>query len=356
VYPDVKTIAITGTNGKSTTTVLLDHILRECGVNAQMGGNIGTAAFDIKIMKNTSWVVFELSSFQIDLCPTYRADISVLLNISPDHIDRHGTFENYAAVKERLFLPKLDSEYNYGVICTDGPLTRKIFDHNENRDMIEVSTEQRLSSGVFVQNDIVNDVHNGKALFDGDMSECAMLQGEHNQQNAACAYVVARKLGIAADKILSALKTFSGLNHRQFLVRTINGVTYINDSKSTNAVSAAVALGCHNNVYWIVGGRQKKNGLQGLEKFFSHLKHAFLIGESTDDFAKWFDQYGIEYTRNHTMDVAVSAAHKMAQENRGQPGGAGVVLLSPACASYDQFKSFEERGNQFTSLVNALGE
>jgi UDP-N-acetylmuramoylalanine--D-glutamate ligase len=291
--------------------------------------------------------------------PEFRPDISVLTNITPDHLDRHGTFEKYAEVKSSLFIVKEGDAKKTGIICTDDEYGQKIF-HNAKEaggKVIEVSTLKTLNDGVYIDKSHLFDAQNdGEPLDIGDVSDILSLKGVHNHQNGACAYSVAKVLGIDADKIFAAMKTFPGLEHRQYLIRTLNGVGYINDSKATNAAASAMALGCRNNIYWIVGGRKKKTGLEGLETYFKSVKHAFLIGESADDFADWLDKYGVEYTRSITMDRAVEDAHNMAQENRGQPGGAGVVLLSPACASFDQFSSFEDRGNAFTKLVQDLPE
>ena len=358
IYPDVKTIGVTGTNGKSTTSALVNHLINQAGKKALFGGNIGTAIFDLDIEGDKpDWVILEMSSFQIDLCPNYRPDIAVILNLTPDHIDRHGSMENYADVKERLTELSSDAEGGTAIICTDDEYTEKIYSRVREvglRDVVEVSTAKILSNGVYADSGILNDAEDGEAKTLGDLSKIQSLKGVHNHQNAACAYAAAKAAGLAPAEIWKGLESFPGLNHRQFLVRTINGVGYVNDSKSTNAASAAVALGCQKNVYWIVGGRRKKTGLDGLENFFPHLKHAFLIGESTEDFAAWFDKYGMDYTRCFQLENAVEKAHDMAQKNRGQPGGAGVVLLSPACASFDQYKSFEERGNHFADIVNAL--
>jgi UDP-N-acetylmuramoylalanine--D-glutamate ligase len=180
------------------------------------------------------------------------------------------------------------------------------------------------------------------------------LAGEHNHQNAAMAYAVSRALGLDANEILKHIKTYPGLPHRQLTARTINGVAYINDSKATNAVSAEKALLAYNNIYWIAGGRPKAGGLNGLEKAISHVKCAFLIGEAMEEFSEWLVKYSIPHENSGTLESALLSAHQAAQAARGQPGGAGVVLLSPASASFDQFKSFEERGDVFCRLVGAL--
>ncbi len=361
IYPDLKTIGITGTNGKSTTSALVTHVLKEAGKKAVLGGNIGTAVFDLDIEKDMpDWLVLEISSFQIDLCPVFRPDIAAILNLTPDHLDRHGDMEHYADVKERLIeLGSLNADDAVAVICSDDEHTLHILERAKEislRKVIEVSTAKKLDSGIYVEDATLFDVENGEVKTVGDLSKIPSLKGQHNYQNSACAYAIVKSAGIVSNKIMEGFESFPGLNHRQFLVRTINGVGYINDSKATNAASAAMALGVQNNVYWIVGGRKKKTGLDGLEGLFPLIKHAFLIGESTEDFANWFDKYGMEYTRCFTLENAVNKAHKMAQENRGQPGGTGVVLLSPACASFDQYDSFEHRGDHFAEIVNALEE
>lgn len=350
IYPDMHTIGVTGTNGKSTTSALVNHIINACDLTAELGGNIGTAVFDIDMESKPDWLVLEISSFQIDLCPTFRPDIGVILNVTPDHIDRHGSIENYAAVKGRLAEGREDSAHNRVIICTDDEYTKNMEHHD--RVFIEVSASRALENGVCVQDNILTE----DGIDIGSLENIPALKGGHNGQNTAASFAAARSCGVEQDKIWKAIENFPGLNHRQFRVRVMNGVTYINDSKATNAAAAAVAIGCRENVYWIVGGRRKKTGLEGLEEFFSRIKHAFVIGEATDDFADWFEKYGIDYSKSFTLEKAVRDAHQMAQDNRGQPGGAGVVLLSPACASFDQFDSFEHRGDVFSELVEALEE
>lgn len=318
-----KTIGITGTNGKSTTTALIGHVLNECGIKAVIGGNIGKAALDLDLIPRVPMmdgpqgrpsesghakevIVLELSSYQIDLCPTFKPDIAVLLNVTPDHIDRHGDMEGYKAAKMRLFA-----------------------DHDRQ---VKIAYPE----------------------IDPCVRACQNMTGDHNLQNASAALQVCEALGLNRDDILAAIKTFPGLAHRQYPVRVINGVSYINDSKATNAEATGRALVCYRNIYWIVGGKPKEGGLNGLEPYRDHIAHAYLIGEAAADFGAWLDNHAVPHEVSETLDRAVVKAHRAAQEGRGQPGGAGVVLLSPACASFDQFKSFEERGDLFTTLVDEL--
>ena len=323
-----ETIGITGTNGKSTTTALVAHILTACGRDIMLGGNIGKPVLEQSLPSTGGLIVLELSSYQIDLCPTFRPDIAVLLNVTPDHLDRHGTMEEYAAVKARM----LDGANT--VICSVDDKYCK--DIAKDRTIIELTLK--------------DDELTAK------LPDVQTLRGMHNRQNMMAAYHVCRACGCDEADIIEAMKSYPGLPHRQFPVRTINGVSYINDSKATNVQSTATALGTYPNIYWIVGGRQKEGGLSGLEEFSGRIRKAFIIGEASDDFAQWMDINRIEYSLCGTLDVAVLEAHAAAQNDRGAPGGAGVVLLSPACASWDQFRSFEHRGDTFQQLVDALLE
>lgn len=323
-----ETIGITGTNGKSTTTALVAHILQTCGVDYMIGGNIGKPVLEQALPSAGGLIVLEMSSYQIDLCPTFRPDIAVLLNITPDHLDRHGTMEEYAAAKARM----LDGANT--VICSiDDKYCKEIA---KGRTVIELTAkDEELAAR---------------------LPDVAMLRGLHNRQNMMAAFYVCRACGCGEEDMIEAIKSYPGLPHRQFPVRTINGVSYINDSKATNVQSAATALGTYPHIYWIVGGRQKDGGLSGLEEFTSRIHKAFLIGEAEQDFAEWMDINNVSYSLCGTLDVAVLEAHAAVQGNRGAPGGAGVVLLSPACASWDQFRSFEHRGETFEQLVMTLPE
>lgn len=348
-----KTIGVTGTNGKSTTTALISHTLQECGIKNSVGGNIGKAVLDLTMPPKAGAFVFEISSFQLDLCPTFAPDIGVLLNLSTDHIDRHGDMDSYAKAKRRMF-----RGVGTAIISQDDEDCRNIalqVAGERERTIVPVSVHEALNDGLYAEDNVLYAARDGKAdkVFDLDIK---MLPGIHNHQNAACAYGVARALDLKDDAIHEAMKNFSGLDHRQYLVRVINGVAYVNDSKATNVDATARALACYKNTYWIVGGKPKEGGLEGLEPYLNHVKHAFLIGESMDSFASWLDNHGVAHNFSQTMDHAVDEAHRMAQSERGQPGGTGTVLLSPACASYDQFDNFEQRGHAFTALVNGLSE
>ncbi len=348
------TIGVTGTNGKSTTTALIGHVLKECGLKAAIGGNIGKPVLDMSLPAKDGIVVLEISSFQMDLCPTFRPDIGVLLNISPDHIDRHGTLENYVKSKARMF----QREGGAAVIGIDDSYSENVFKDIEETGgpfPIPVSVTKKAEGGVYVlDGKLVDDIDEHEIAI-GELN-FATLPGVHNHQNASAAYAVARRFNLGPEQILEAMKTFPGLPHRQQMVRVVNGVAYVNDSKATNANATANALRCYRNVYWIVGGRPKEGGLNGLEPLMDRICHAFLIGEAMEEFASWLDNYGVSHNFSNTMERAVAEAHHLAQSERGQPGGTGTVLLSPACASFDQYANFEERGKDFAALVKDLPE
>lgn len=351
-----KTIGITGTNGKSTTTALLAHILQEAGVSIATGGNIGTPVLDLDLPAADGFFVFEISSYQLDLCSSYRPSVSVLLNITPDHLDRHGDFKNYAAAKQKIF----EGE-GLAVISLDDQPCCQIYERLMafevgKRKTVPVSCEGAVEKGVYVERDMLFDAREGEAFGVGSLDGLPALRGTHNQENAAAAFAVCREIApqLDAGTILEAMKTFPGLPHRQFQTRVINGIPYINDSKATNAQAAGKALAAYRNIYWIAGGRPKGDGLDDLREVVANVRHVFLIGEAMVAFAGWLDQYSVPYTLCGDLQNAVQAAHNLAQSGRGRPGGAGVVLLSPACASFDQFKSFEERGEKFTEMVMAL--
>ena len=350
----IKTIGITGTNGKSTTTALIGHVLQKCGVKAAVGGNIGNAVLSMKLPESTEAIVLEMSSFQIDLCPSFRPDIGVLLNVTPDHIDRHGSLDRYAEIKASIF----DAD-NIAIISVDDELCQNIIhrlEHDQHK-IIRLSTEEKVDFGVFAEERMLVDatIEEGNDNV-GSFNLLPALSGVHNHQNAIAAYAVARQFDLGPEQIFEAMKSFPGLPHRQQIVRTINGVAYINDSKATNADSTSKALATYRNLYWIVGGRAKDGGLDGLEEYMERIRYAYLIGEAAEEFSSWLEKRGVTYHFSKTMERAVVDAHEQAQADKGQPGGTGCVLLSPACASFDQYQNFEERGDRFISLVEELKE
>lgn len=340
--PGIKTIGITGTNGKSTTTALVGHILKTAGVESAVGGNIGTAALSLPQLSDKGVYVFELSSYQLDLCPTYAPDIAVLINLSPDHLDRHGDMAGYIAAKKRIFRGG-----GVGIVGLDDDWSREVYGDvaNSARKDIPVSCLHPLMEGVCVlPGGMLRD--NGRNIF--NLRPCKTLQGQHNWQNAAMAYAACASLGVPAEKIIEGFESFPGLAHRQSIVATQGDVTYINDSKATNDQAAAMALRTYDPVYWIAGGKAKDGGYGDCEKYLSHVRHAFLIGDAEEKMAAWLTAQNVPFTLSGTLDKAVAAAHAMAQREKRKNA---VVLLSPACASFDQFKNFEHRGDVFESIV-----
>lgn len=332
--PKAKIIGVTGTNGKSTTTTLIHHILNGDG-KAQLGGNIGTPVLTLKA--RADYTVLELSSYQLERAPNLACDVAVLLNISPDHVDWHGGEENYIASKLKLFAKARPG--GTAIIATDDKPSKEIF-------------EQVGEDGQWT---VIDPLGEGREM-PFNQSDFPRLKGRHNLQNMLAAYYACTVIGIEHDTIIERMKSFEGLAHRQFLVRVINGIPYINDSKATNAEAAKMALRSFRNILWIAGGKPKEGGLSSLEGELGEIKHAFLIGEAQDEFARWLSVRGIAVETCDTLDVAVKEAHKKAQSLRGEPAGAPTVLFSPAGASFDQYPDFEMRGDHFVTLINALEE
>lgn len=344
--PDARVIGITGTNGKSTTTALIGHILASAGMKSAVGGNIGEAA--LSLPDNESLYVLELSSYQIDLLKGFRPAIAVHINFSADHLDRHGDMAGYVAVKEKLF-----DGAGTAIIGVDDTESFAMFERvraRGARKTIPVSSKRPLMTGIYASMEGM--------MFDGaqkvfNLETCPALKGEHNWQNAAIAYAVCRAAGVDTADIIKGLQSFKGLKHRQNLVATVNGIAYVNDSKATNDEAAAVALKTYPVIYWIAGGKSKGAGYPACGQYLSHLRHVFLIGAAEDEMAAWLSEEKIPHTRCGTLERAVVAAQKHAQADHHPKA---TVLLSPACASFDQFKSFEHRGDVFTDLVLALAQ
>ncbi|QDO98183.1 UDP-N-acetylmuramoyl-L-alanine--D-glutamate ligase [Ferrovibrio terrae] len=340
---------ITGTNGKSTTTALLSHVLRGAGRLIAMGGNIGQAVLELprfESAKDGTYVI-EMSSFQIDLTPSWQARIALLLNITPDHLDRHGSMDNYAAIKARIFAGQ--SAGDTAVIGVDDDYCRAIHaalvKDNTGRTITPISIREILPRGVSALDGQLYE--NGKAVFALDFPA---LPGSHNGQNIAAAFAAARAAGLDAETIRAGITSFPGLKHRLQRVGSIDGISCINDSKATNADSAEKALAAFENVYWIAGGKAKDGGIASLKALFPRVRRASLIGEAAGDFAATLGN--VPHALCGTLDKALDDALAAARKDRIKDA---VVLLSPACASYDQFKSFEHRGDEFIRLVQERG-
>jgi UDP-N-acetylmuramoylalanine--D-glutamate ligase len=345
-----KLIAITGTNGKSTTTALSQHLLSSAGLDAIAGGNIGKAILDLPPFADGRHYVIEFSSFQLDLTPSIDPDVAVLLNIAPDHLDRHGTMENYAAVKEGIF--RNPGPLATAVIGADDPTCDAIAGRVEAKwaKSLRISSQHPVRNGVYASCGEVFQVTDGVPQNRGGLAGIGSLRGTHNSQNAAAALASGLSLNVPWKKLLEGLEDFPGLPHRMEEVRKIGHILFINDSKATNADAAARALSSFFNIYWIAGGKPKEGGIKALEPLFAHVKKAYLIGEAAPAFAETLAGK-VPYCICRTLDLAVAEAAEDALS--GDAAEEAVVLLSPACASYDQFPNFEVRGDAFRALVKA---
>jgi UDP-N-acetylmuramoylalanine--D-glutamate ligase len=344
-------IAITGTNGKSTTTALVGHILNQCGFNAQIGGNIGKSVLELAPPTAKTIYVLEMSSFQIDLTPGLTPDVGVLSNLSPDHIDRHGSMENYAAIKARLM--KQTARDGQVVIGVDDSHSSAIFTQLASSGGAQahpVSVGKVLGRGVFVVDGALYDAMGARAVKVMEMASASRLPGAHNWQNAALAYGAVRPFVSDSRAIAAAIASFPGLAHRMEDVGHIGKTVFINDSKATNADATARALAVYPDIFWIAGGKPKEGGIESLSGFFPRIRKAYLIGEAAPQFARSLDGKA-SYEVAGVLETAVSHA---AADAASSSIAAPVVLLSPACASYDQFKDFEQRGDSFRGLVAKL--
>jgi UDP-N-acetylmuramoylalanine--D-glutamate ligase len=350
--PDARYIGITGTNGKSTTTALIGHILAAAGRRVEVGGNLGTPALSFAPLGRDGTYVIEASSFQLELMTSLAFDIAVLLNITPDHLDRHGDMAGYVAAKRHIFARQDGTAV--AIIGIDDAICRDLCEELRRGParVVPISILQPVAGGVFVDQGWLVDATGAAPTRVLDLALAERLPGAHNWQNACAAYAAARACGIDATTATAAICSFPGLAHRQELVGTIDGIRYINDSKATNADATEKALLCYPAIYWIAGGLPKAGGIAPLAPYFGRLRHTFLIGRATEEFAATLDG-SVPFTRCGDLATAVTAASEQARRD-GAPGA--VVLLSPACASYDQFKNFEERGDTFRHLVAALCE
>jgi len=326
---------ITGTNGKSTTTALLGHILESAGVPVAVGGNLGTAALSMPVLGDDGVYVLEMSSYMLERIDRLRFNVAVMLNLSPDHLDRHGDMAGYLAAKTRIL-----KDADLAILGDDDAATAAAWP-----GAMRISGEHACVGGVWAVDGVLQD-DAGVIL---DLAHASTLPGSHNAQNAAAACAMARHLGVDRTALAPALRSYPGLPHRAELIRTLRGIRFINDSKATNADSTARALASHERVILIAGGTGKEGGIESLAPWFGRVAHAFLIGRDGPVFAATLAAAGVPHTLLETLDQAVPAAAAAAFA-----GAADVVLLSPAAASWDQFTGFDARGERFRSLVQEI--
>jgi len=342
-------VAVTGSNGKSTTTALIAHILAAAGRPVQTGGNIGRGALDLDPATSGMTVVLELSSYQTELARALQPDIAVFLNLTDDHLDRHGGRGGYFAAKARLFTQGGPARSVIGVDEPEGAYLANVMREEGAGDpVIALSTTRRLTGfgwSVTARKGFLAETRHGKQTAAIDLRGVAALPGAHNHQNAAAAYVVARSLGLGPRPIEDALRTFPGLPHRAQTIATWRDIRIVNDSKATNGEAAARSLGTYDRIRWIAGGRPKAGGIEPLRPLFPRIVKAYLIGEAAPAFAATLGD------TPHAITDTLDAATRLALAE-GQPGD--TLLLAPACASFDQFASFEARGDAFTALVREI--
>jgi UDP-N-acetylmuramoylalanine--D-glutamate ligase len=344
-----KIIAITGTNGKSTTTALIGHVLKQAGLDVDVGGNIGNAVFNLRSPARGLHYVLELSSFQIDLMPGLSPDIGIITNLTPDHLDRHGDMDHYASVKARMFAKQRDGQT--ALVGVDDTWGVAIADSLHNgADLRRISVVNNLRDGICAPDGILRDMRNGETIAQLDLRDLPALRGRHNWQNACMAYGAATALGVSIPNILKAMQSFPGLAHRMQKVAELGNVSFVNDSKATNADAAEKALTSYDNIFWIAGGLAKAGGIESLRPYLGRVKKAYLIGVSAPELSKELDG-DVAIVMADTIARAVQLAAADASAS-GLPNA--TVLLSPACASFDQYKNFEVRGDDFVNVVSRL--
>jgi UDP-N-acetylmuramoylalanine--D-glutamate ligase len=350
--PECTFVCITGTNGKSTTTSLIAHILAESGRPTAVGGNLGTPALEMDDLGRGGIYVLELSSYQLELVPSLKPDVAVHLNISPDHLDRHGNLAGYVQAKLHLF--DHAAKDAVAVVVIDDPDSRAIAELVAERPdwrLLPVATEAVVERGVYARGGHIIDATHGTPEHILDLAEVPVLTGRHNAQNAAAAYAAVRAVGVSLADAVAGIRTFPGLAHRQERVAEFRNVLYINDSKATNADATEKALVAYDTLFWILGGQPKAGGIEPLKRYFPRVIKAYLIGDAANAFAATIGT-DIAIEQCGTLDVATRLAGAEAEAFAvAHPGSRPVVMLSPACASWDQFKSFEHRGDVFRDLV-----
>jgi UDP-N-acetylmuramoylalanine--D-glutamate ligase len=345
-----KVVAVTGTNGKSTTTALLGHMFAHAGRDARVGGNIGYGVLGLEDMHGGAVYVLELSSYQLDLTTSLKPDVAILLNLSPDHLDRHGDMDGYVAAKRRILLNQ--GKGDTAVIGVDDAWGQQICTEitaANRRTIWPISAGRAMGRGVYALQGMLYDATGERVAEVADLTRARSLPGRHNWQNAAAAYAAARAVGLTPQEAVDGLMTFPGLAHRMETVAQIGRVRFVNDSKATNADAARQALSSYPKVHWIAGGQAKEGGIDALADLFPRVAKAYLIGEAAEAFAGVLDGHAPAVISGD-MDAAVSDAYADAAAS----GQDAVVLLSPACASFDQYADFEQRGDAFRAAVKAL--
>ena len=345
--PQAPFVAITGTNGKSTTTALIAHLFAASGHDVQLGGNIGTAILSLEPPSPARVHVIECSSYQIDLAPSIDPSVGILLNVTEDHLDRHGTMEHYAAVKATLV-----KQAKTAIVGVDDSWCSVIADDIEilGGRVIRISVERALRDGIYVVGETIYSAENGHAVAVASLAGIGSLRGAHNAQNACAALAALQASGVNLDQIQKGMKSFPGLAHRMEQVGRQGATLFVNDSKATNADATAKALSSFGTMFWIAGGKSKTGGITSLAEYFPRIKKAYLIGDATEEFAATLEGR-VPFVRAETIEKAVPLA---AADAVGSGLAEPVVLLSPACASFDQFRNFEERGKAFSLAVLGL--
>src|SRR3954452_16595817 len=348
--PDAPFVAITGTNGKSTTTALIAHLTKVAGYDTQMGGNIGTAILSLEPPRTGRVHVIEMSSYQIDLTPSLDPSVGILLNVSEDHIDRHGTIAHYAAVKERLVAGV--QAQGTSIVGVDDGWSRNIADRIDRagKRVVRISVKNPLPDGLYVEREVIVRASGGARTDIARLGGIGSLRGLHNAQNAACASACALAMEVKPEVLQNGLRSFPGLAHRMEQVGRRGSVLFVNDSKGTNADAAAHALSSFADIFWIAGGKPKLGGITGLTDYFPRIRKAYLIGEAAEEFSGTLGDR-VPHEISQTLDIAVANAARDAEASGlADP----VVLLSPACASFDQYRNFEICGTKFRDLVTTM--
>ncbi len=359
--PNANYIGITGTNGKSTTTALIGHILKDAGYITEIGGNLGFPVLDLQPLDQTGNYVLEMSSYQLELLEIQKFNIALLLNITNDHLERHGGIDGYIAAKMNIFARQ--NKDDIAIIAVDDDRTAGICQALSNRParVIAISTTHVMDGGIYLKDNHIIDDLDGKCDDVFNMSFATTLPGLHNAQNAIAAYATCRVMGLKSKDIINAISDFKGLAHRQQMVAIIDNIAFVNDSKATNIEAATRALGCYKNIYWIAGGVEKNDDYSDIKPFLNNINHGFIIGKSAKTMAKNLKSScenadnkiikSLDLKISNSLECAITQAFQMAKSDDKK---GSVILLSPACASFDQFKNFENRGEEFIKQVKLL--